>query len=226
MGLGPLPPTFATTRDGLHRLACYVIAPARLARAGEIGLQATPGGLGTPPLPDGTRIATRGAELVVGDRAAAITTLRDAAAIVGIELSATPDVGTDLPPYEPDTELAVDDAAARVLGDWYELAAAALTRLDPALGAISPATLWPEHFDLAVTVALAGGAGVNIGFSPGDSFSDQPYVYVGPWDRSGLADDYWNAPFGAIRTRAQLADETAPDDAVDGFIAAGLALLR
>jgi hypothetical protein len=35
--------------------------------------------------------------------------------------------------------------------------------------------LWPEHFDVAVTVA-----GVNYGVSPGDSYHPLPYAYVGP----------------------------------------------
>ena len=123
---------------------------------------------------------------------------------LGIELSPTPAVGTDLPPYEPDAALAVDDVAARVLGEWYSFFDAALARPRPALGAISPATLWPEHFDLAVTIELTGGPSVNIGCSPGDSFSPEPYAYVGPWDRT-LTAAYGNAPFGAIRTRSELA---------------------
>jgi hypothetical protein len=52
--------------------------------------------------------------------------------------------------------------------------------------------LWPEHFDLGCNVE-----GVNFGCSPGDAGHAEPYVYVGPWDRTGLSGDYWNAPFGA-----------------------------
>ncbi|HEU4839891.1 MAG TPA: hypothetical protein VFT09_00565, partial [Ilumatobacteraceae bacterium] len=61
-----------------------MIAPARLERAGEIGLTPLPGGFGTPPLPDGTAIAVRGGDLVDGDGVVPITTLRAAAAFVGI----------------------------------------------------------------------------------------------------------------------------------------------
>jgi hypothetical protein len=223
--VAPLPPTFATSREGLHRLACFVIAPGRLARAGEIGLRATPGGFGTPPFDDGTTIAVRGAELVVGDRTSPITTLRDGAALVGIELSATPDVGRDLPPFEPAADLAVDAAAALALGDWYAVADGALARLDPAVGAISAATLWPEHFDLAVVIGRPDGSKVNVGFSPGDAASDEPYAYVGPWDTSGLADDYWNISFGALRTRRELGASGDLGAAADAFIAEGLARL-
>jgi hypothetical protein len=46
---------------------------------------------------------------------------------------------------------------------------------------------------------------VNLGGSPGDGFSDEPYLYVGPWtsDRPGDS-EFWNAPFGAFRTWSQL----------------------
>jgi hypothetical protein len=66
--------------------------------------------------------------------------------------------------------------------------------------------LWPEHFDLAVTVDE-----VNYGVSPGDTYLDEPYAYVGPWQaRTG---PFWNAPFGAARPLSELGDA----DAVAGF---------
>ena len=133
-----LPPTFATARDGLHRLACYVLGPAARAGTGHIGLRATPGGFGTPASPDGSSVAVRGAELVVGERTAPITTLRDAAALAGVELSPDPDVGSDIPPFEPDADLAVDDAGALALGDWYALGDAALARIS--IGDLTAAT--------------------------------------------------------------------------------------
>jgi hypothetical protein len=181
-----------------------------------------PGGFGTPPLPDGTTIAIRGGELGDGDRVAPLTTLRAAGAFVGIELSPTPDVGSDLPPFEPDAALVVDHDAAGVLADWYAHGANALGRLDAGDGTVSAATLWPEHFDLAVTVEWPGGAGVNIGFSPGDTASEEPYAYVGPWDRSGLDGPFWNASFGALRTR----HDVGHDAALDAFLAEGIALVR
>jgi hypothetical protein len=217
--LAPLPPTFATTREGLHRLACFVVAPARKARTGHIGLRATADGFGTPPFDDGSRVVVRGAELVVGGRRAPITTLRDGAALVGIELSRDPGVGRDLPPFEPDADLAVDAAASLALGAWYAFGDAALARIEVAGATASEAQLWPEHFDLAVTLTLASGAGVNVGFSPGDGASAEPYVYVGPHDTTGRDDPFWNAPFGALRTYG---DVLAGTD-VDAFIADGLA---
>ena len=196
-----------------------MLAPARLARAGEIGLVATPGGFGTPPLPDGTVLRVDGTRLHDGERSSAITTVRDAAAFVGIPLSATPDVGRDLPPFEPDAPLAVDDVAARSLAQWFALAHDVLGRLAVPGASITAPTLWPEHFDLAVVVTLPGDVGVNVGFSPGDAASDEPYAYVGPWERDGLTGDFWNAPFGALRPRSALDDP-------DAFVRRGLDLVR
>ncbi len=181
-----------------------------------------PGGFGTPPLPDGTTIAVRGGELVVGDRIAALTTLREAATFVGIELSPNPAVGSDLPAFEPDASLVVDHEAAAVLADWYAHGANALVRLDAGDSTVSAATLWPEHFDLGITIELPDGVGINIGFSPGDAASDEPYAYVGPWDRAGLDGPFWNAPFGALRTR----HEVGHDAALDAFLAEGIALVQ
>ncbi|ETK32290.1 hypothetical protein [Microbispora sp. ATCC PTA-5024] len=57
--------------------------------------------------------------------------------------------------------------------------------------------LWPEHFDLAVTLDE-----VNYGISPGDGHLPEPYAYVGPWTpRTG---PFWNAPFGASRPLREL----------------------
>ena len=75
----------------------------------------------------------------------------------------------------------------------------------PASGGPTLARLWPEHFDVAMDVSARPDRRVNIGGSPGDSFSAEPYLYVGPWtaDRPG-GGPFWNAPFGAARGRSQL----------------------
>jgi hypothetical protein len=222
-GLTAPPPNLVATREGLRALACYAIAPARKARTGRIGLRPVDGGIGTPPFEDGTRIAVRGDRLVTADDDVRITTVRAAAELLGVGLSPDPGVGHDLPPYAPDTDLDVDADTSQWLGAWYQFAAAALERLSAgrAEGTVSEAQLWPEHFDLAVVVEI-GGDRVNVGFSAGDRAHAQPYVYVGPHDLSGLDGDYWNAPFGATRTHADL--RAAPDAAelTERFIAEGL----
>ncbi len=66
--------------------------------------------------------------------------------------------------------------------------------------------LWPEHFDLGVTLDE-----VNYGVSPGDAGHPTPYAYVGPW--TVPEGEFWNAPFGALRGMAGLPDA----DAVTAF---------
>src|SRR5207244_6749072 len=123
--LEPLPPTFAATRDGLHRVAEEIVAPARKPD-NEIGLTPTDCGFGTPPFEhSGRRLQVRvdGTELVIDadgvETRGDLTTLADAAALVGAEL---------LPGGLPDdaAPLAVDPAAAERLGAVYALAQRAL----------------------------------------------------------------------------------------------------
>jgi hypothetical protein len=223
----PPPPTFVSTREALRAIACYAISPARKARTGRIGLRPTGDGIGTPPFDDGSRVAVRGDRLIVEpDREAPITTLRAAAELLRITLSPDPGVGQDLPPFTPDELLPVDATASLWLGAWYAFASRQLDRLAARLtdATVSEAQLWPEHFDLAVTVDLDGAA-VNVGFSPGDASSFEPYVYVGPHDTSHLDDSYWNAPFGAALSHAELRATDDPDRATERFIDEGLRLL-
>jgi hypothetical protein len=66
---------------------------------------------------------------------------------------------------------------------------------DAALRTFAPSeepVLWPEHFDIGITVD-----DVNYGVSPGDGYLGEPYMYVGPW--TAKTGEFWNAPFGAAR---------------------------
>ena len=55
--LGPLPATFAATRDDLQRVAVHIVARARQQATGRFGLRVTAGGFGTPEFgPDLTRV--------------------------------------------------------------------------------------------------------------------------------------------------------------------------
>jgi hypothetical protein len=194
-GLRPLSPTFATTREGLHRVAAEIVAPARKPH-NEIALEVTPGGFGTPPFEhDGRRLQVRvdGAELVVDadgvETRGELTTIADAASLVGAEL---------LPDGLPDdqTPLQVEAAPARALAAFYALVQRALeafeATLDDAAAPTQP-TLWPEHFDVAIEAGdEAAGQRANYGGSPGDDDHPDPYLYVGPW--SGEASgELWNA---------------------------------
>jgi hypothetical protein len=201
--LAPLPADYAETRDALHRVASYVLAPARKAATGRIGLRATPGGFGTPPFGDGEQLRIEGASLVrrqgEGWEATGITSLAAAATFAGIALSEDPGIGHDAPPLgDPASPLVVSTEAGSALGAWFGFSAAVLEELRTELNAsgreCSEVQLWPEHFDLGCNVE-----GMNFGCSPGDAYFAEPYVYVGPWNTEGLSDDeFWNASFGAV----------------------------
>ena len=108
----------------------------------------------------------------------------------------TPEMG------DTDDPLNLGARQARRLADWYRLGWLAL---DEVLASMppeaQPATiqLWPEHFDAGTHVGLVSGERVNLGFSPGDGYEPEPYVYVGPWSTQRRGDPaFWNAPFGAV----------------------------
>jgi len=208
--LGSLPPSFAATREALRAVACYVVGPWRRVRTGRIGLRPFEGGFATPPVDDGARLGVVGAELVrvPGDRHR-LTTLAAAADWAGVGLTGDPGVGHDLPPLEPHAALRVDVTASQALGRWYAFGQDVLDALPRDGITVGEAQLWPEHFDLALVAEAPGRGVVNVGCSPGDGYLDQPYVYVGPHDRSGLDGDYWNAPFGAVLSHTELV--AAPD---------------
>ncbi len=67
---------------------------------------------------------------------------------------------------------------------------------------------WPRSGPSTSTSGAAStssGEHVNLGASPGDGFSTEPYLYVGPWSAERPGDDgYWNAPFGAVLRRSDL----------------------
>ena len=203
--LEPLPDTFLQAREALRSLACYVIAPARKASTGRIGLRPTGDGFGTPPFDDGTRIVVRGDRIVrEPDLDIPITTLRAAAEVLGVALSPDPGVGHDLPPFEPDDPLAVDAESSNALGRWYAYGARVLGELREQLvaagrGTASEIQLWPEHFDLAFDWGADDANRLGLGASPGDTYQADPYVYASPWVKEAITEDhFWNAPFGAV----------------------------
>jgi len=206
----------------LHLVAVHVVARARQQATGRFSLRITPGGFGTPEFgADAKRVRVSGGTLIVESDApgapssAARTidgaTLRELAALAGVDLAAPLDVGHDTPEVgDPDAPLVVDATAADALGEWYRVVGAALDRVVAAVppsGTPTPARLWPEHFDVAVEAVARPGVRVNLGGSPGDGFSGEPYLYIGPWtdDRPGDA-AFWNAPFGSARKRSELDD--------------------
>jgi hypothetical protein len=178
--------TLGTTRLALHALAAAVISPLRVQATGnEIALQVRPGGFGTPDLPGGGWVGVSGTEvMVVGpdgdDRRTAITTLRAAAAFVGLD-------GADV---LPDGPLEVHAGAAMVLADTWADGDEALRALVEGAGP-GEIHLWPEHFDIATELG-ANGARATYGVSPGDDDHVEPYAYVAPWTAPPEG-KFWNA---------------------------------
>jgi hypothetical protein len=179
------PATFVAARDAAHRLAVYVVSPARRRVTGRIGLRAGGGGFTTPPFGDDERVSLdlERLRLVTARGEAPISTVAAAAQFV---LGEPPDeewaAELDVPPLgDPDETLALDPAAAALLGTWYGFAFEALGRLRAELAHDEPneIQLWPEHFDAAFDAAASGGR-VTFGASPGDATSREPYVYVLP----------------------------------------------
>ena len=148
-------------------------------------------------------------------------TLSALATAADVDLATDLDVGHDTPPIgDPDAPIEVDPGVAGAIGRWYGEVAAILDGVLAALPQDAAPTLprlWPEHFDVAIEAQASAARRVNLGGSPGDGFCDEPYLYVGPWTADRPGDPaYWNAPFGAMRTRREL---TAVGDAVGDGIA-------
>ncbi|GAA2557936.1 hypothetical protein [Pseudonocardia hydrocarbonoxydans] len=193
------------TRRSLHGIAELLIAGPQYRAHGTIRLRVTPGGFGGVAVPQ----RVEGTDLVWdGGRAPLTGTYRALAATAGITDPGAPGSYTDTSGVDPDEEIVVDAAAVAELTDWF-------ARGDAGLRAFAPdhePVLWPEHFDLAITVDE-----VNYGVSPGDGGHPDPYAYVGPWTpREG---PFWNAAFGALRPATALPDA----DAVARFFAQGRA---
>lgn len=185
----PLPDTYAATRQSLHAVAEHVMATASYAAIGKIGLRPHPGGFATQEF-GGRVLAVAGGAI-------------DGVPIDGSTLAALGATTIELP-YAPQTplddrRLTVDATSADALSDWYALVAGAL----PSGG--STQQIWPEHFDLATDLNE-----VNYGGSPGDPTYPEPYLYVGPWDRTSTStfDDPWGwtLHYRDVENLAQAAD--------------------
>jgi hypothetical protein len=221
------------TRDDLHRIAAHVLGRRRFAVSGHFGLRASPGGLATPafgPEPEVLRLAGTSLVRKVGSQSRSMSlvgaTLSGLAGFAGADLGTDFSAGPATPLLGPvDTPLHLDAAELDGLYRWFDLGWRVLdaVTLDASVGpGRATVQLWPEHLDAGTAVDLGAGVGVNLGFSGGDAFSEEPYAYVGPWGPERPGDPgYWNAPFGALVTRSRGGDEAS----CAAFLWAGLALL-
>jgi hypothetical protein len=225
--LQPVPTALDVTRRGLHRLAERVISPVRQRDSGKIGLRWTLDGFGTPFFGADAQIRVEGAELVVDaageERRHPLTTVRDAAAAIGFDLSGAAEEHADAP-------LGIDHTAACFVGDWFGFTTSVLEQLraearpewEP-----SRVQIWPEHFDAALEIgneqaeqrAAAGG-------SPGDESHAEPYLYVAPWTARPVGELWQAAGFpGAELSYAELVAAADPRATALEFFRVRLAAL-
>lgn len=234
--LEPLPPSLPAERADLNRLAFHVMSTAREQANGKIALRYTHEGWGTPFFGDDVQVRVERTLLVVqaaGDvRFAPITTLDDAARLAGVDYDPAKAERFDVPPPIPgDRPLTVGEATVRSLTDWFGFATSVLEELR-LLGRegddVGRVQIWAEHFDAAVDLGDPDeGRRASYGASPGDDAHDEPYLYVGPWDKDGLGDPFWNdGAFGgaSLAYRHLLTADDQRRVALD-FFARGLGLL-
>jgi hypothetical protein len=199
----------------LHRLAVYVVSPARQRMTGKMALRWTWRGFGTPFFGDDEQVRIAGTELVRqwGSEVSAepVTSLARAASSV---LGGPPDGGwakkLDVPALgDPDEDLALGHDAAEFLADWYGYAWSVLEQLraDAASTEPSRVQLWPEHFDAAFD-CLSGERRATFGASPGDKVYPDPYLYVVSPGAAHTPSPLWNAGLfpGAVLTYKELLD--------------------
>jgi hypothetical protein len=222
------------TRTVLHSAAAHILARRRFVVSGRFGLRAGPGGIATPTF--GAEIETvriSGTTLVreVGATTTHLglhgSTLRQLADFVHVDIDAPFSCGDDTPPLLPvDTPLEVAPTTAHDMADWFALAWRVLDDVLASLpehADVATIQLWPEHFDAATTVTLPSIEPVTLGFSPGDGFESDPYLYVGPWGVARPGDpSFWNVPFGAMRRRSEVNGASDPVEFCRQFLADGL----
>lgn len=192
------------TRRSLHAVAEHLLAGPQYRESATIRLRASPGGFAQVRGP----VRVDGTDLVAGDRRVPLAgPIADVAAAAGLVAGVPEGLYADHAEWVED--LVVDAVAAGLLADWFDRGDAGLRAF---AGSSAEPVIWPEHFDLAVSLD-----DVNYGVSPGDAGHQAPYAYVGPWTpREG---PFWNAPFGAVRSADELPDAAA----VAAFFTAGRA---
>jgi hypothetical protein len=189
--------TLVGTRRALHGVAELILAGPQYALGGGIKLRVVPGGFGTVAAPglrvDGDRLITAGGSIELSGG-----TFAERAKEAGVVARRLDDVYSGGLKVDPDSRIELDLTAAGLIAGAFVRGDAALR----AFAADSTPILWPEHFDVGITVGE-----VNYGVSPGDDGIPEPYAYVGPWTpRSGA---FWNASFGATRLMTELPDAAA-----------------
>lgn len=237
MRLENLPDSYVPSRDALHQIAFFAVAPARYRIEDRMGLSAAPGGFGTPRF-NGTVARVEGSSLVLENEAGLasqeITTVRAACEFFGHEYEVDwySKFRDPLQPVDPDEPLSVDDGAARAVGRWFDFATDILERLrthglDD--DEVSEVQLWPEHFDPAIEMGRQDrGRRASYGGSPGDPAHPHPYFYVSAWGDIDRSNRYWNdeAFNGSSLGYAELARTDDPVQTALDFLLRGYGILH
>ena len=158
------------------------------------------------------------------------STLRDLATFVEADLDEPFSCGADTPPLgSVDAALELAPPTVTEVADWFTLAWRVLDDVVlslPEQSEVATIQLWPEHFDAATTVTVPQAEPVNLGFSPGDAFEPEPYLYVGPWGDARPGDpSFWNVPFGAVLRRSELDHSLDHAESCRRFLTHGLGLV-
>jgi hypothetical protein len=211
-------PALVATRRSWHRVAEHVLAAAQFAASGTIRLRPSPGGFSTTAGIEGRQLSVVGMALVVSSGNTRRSTPFSSLAALAEFAAVRPGLSG---PYSPATSPDLDsplpgaEDAAQVLAGWFARGDDALHRFAIEAGRPQQPVLWPEHFDVGVTVDQ-----VDYGFSPGDDTIADPYVYVAPHAGPPSMHPFWNAPFGAALT----ADQIPSDDDAVAFCRKGRAM--
>lgn len=225
--LQPIPEGYRTTREGLHQVAFFAIAPKRYEANGKMGLRYTHQGFGTPFFGDDEQVRVEGDLLVYqkgGDvTSTPLTTVGEACDHLDIPYREVwfEDFHDPLTPVGGEEGLQIDPKAALAIGDWFGFATLVLesARRTPGAEDVTRVQLWPEHFDPAFEMGShEKGHRASFGASPGDEANPEPYLYVAAWEEIDRSDPFWNdASFnGASLSYQELLDsknqiETAVD---------------
>jgi hypothetical protein len=190
-------PDLVATRRSLHGVAELLLAGPQHEISGTIRMTPCAGGFATVAAPE---VSVVGGELLYDGRSVRLDgrTVAEVGEAAGLSVRSTAGLYKDGSGIQAGDTLEVDDEAAAEIADAFDKGRAGLHAFRPD----ETAVLWPEHFDLGITVDE-----VNFGVSPGDDFLAVPYAYVGPW--VAQAGPFWNAPFGAARPLTELPDLAA-----------------
>jgi hypothetical protein len=163
-GVGPgAGDVFSDTRRQLHGLAEILIAGPQHRRTGIIRLSAGIDGFRGAVLP----LAVEGVELVWPQGRADLTgPIGDLAAAAAVDIGPPVGVCRSSTPLGTDAILHIDLDSVTQIHHSLRIGKHALKAFAPGQEPV----LWPEHFDVSVTVAE-----VNSGVSPGDSYYPRQY---------------------------------------------------